>query len=110
MEERRKYIRIPERSHISYKIITGKKADEYITRDISKGGIRFLVHDFIPKDSILKIKLTLYKTSVTFEAVVRTIWIKQIPYSDQYEIGVQFIDIPSGAVSHLIDYIKIFLG
>lgn len=110
MEERRKYIRIPDESQISCKIITGKRAHEYMTKNISKGGIKFLVHDFIPKDSILKIKLVLYKTSATFEALVRTMWVRQVPNSDQYEIGVQFIDIPHEAVDHLIDYIKIFLS
>ena len=110
MEERRKYIRIPDNSHISYKIVpVENKKGEYMTKDISQGGLRFTVHQFIPKDSLLKIKLTLNKTAATFEGLVKVMWIKEVPYTIDYEIGVQFMDIPQKAAEHLMDYIKIFL-
>ena len=108
--ERRKYVRIPDGSQITYQVITGKKACDYITRDLSRGGIRFFVKNFFQKDSILKIKLTMDRAPVTFEAVVKTAWVSQVPHSDQYEIGAQFIDMPSEAVGHLIDYIRIISG
>ena len=108
--ERRKYIRIPEQSQIFYKIIPSEKTKGYTTRDISQGGIRFKVHEFIPKDSQLKIRLTLRETSFTFEAIVQAICISEMPYGQAYEVGVKFIDIPVPAANYLINYIKAFLA
>lgn len=109
MEERRKYIRVPDSSQISYKCISKEHVDEQLTKDVSQGGIRFVVHDFVPKDSYLKIRLTLSKTSASFEAMVRVVWTKRIPYRDGYELGVEFVDISPQAVQHLVNYIKVFL-
>ena len=106
MLERRKFIRIPESSQISYEILSKLKAGDYLTRDISQGGIRFFVHEFIRRDSILKIKLTLVKTTFYFEALAKVVWISEDTLSERYEVGVEFVDIPQNASEHLIDYIR----
>ena len=108
MVDRRKFVRIPESSHISYKCISKEKISDYITRDVSQGGIRFLAHDFIPKGSYLKIKLDLCGSSIVIEAMVRLVWIRGVPHRDEYEVGVEFIDMPPHAAMHLISYIKDF--
>ena len=110
MIDRRKYIRIPEQTQISYTIIPSEKTEEYITKDISQGGIRFMVHEFIPKDSQLRVKFSLSGSSFVFEAVVQIIWTQELPYEESYEIGVKFIDIPAEALDCLISYIKAFLA
>ena len=107
MEERRKYVRIPENSKISYKCVSKEHIDEQLTKDVSQGGIRFVVHDFIPKDSYLKMRLTLSRTSASFEAMVRVVWTRRIPYKDGYEVGVQFVDISPQAVQLIVNYIKV---
>ena len=108
MSELRKYARIPEDSQIFYEIIPipSGKARDGATKDISQGGIRFLTQEFIPKDSHLKIRLTLNKTLFSFEALVKFVWIRQLRYSEIYEVGVEFIDIPPKALEYLINYIK----
>ena len=87
--ERRKYIRIPEQSQIFYTVIPIEKTSGYTTKDISQGGIRFMVHEFIPKNSQMKVRLTLSRTSFTFEAIVQAIWISEMPYGQAYEVGVK---------------------
>ena len=109
MDERRKYISIPSKLEISYNIIPTATVTQDATSDISQGGIRFVVHQFIPKDSRLKVRLTFDVFGTTIEALVRLVWIKELPHSDAYEIGVQFIDIPREAADHLINYIKLFV-
>jgi c-di-GMP-binding flagellar brake protein YcgR len=110
MEERRRYVRIPENLEISYKVIpAGEKPSSYTTRDVSEGGIRFLVHDFIPKDSRLKIRLALCKDSVVIEALVHLVWINKSMHGDSYEIGVEFLDISQKAAELLANCIKEFL-
>jgi len=105
MIERRRFVRIPEDSAISYEVQPNTKIEEFLTRNISQGGICFFVHKFIPKDSHLKIKLSLKKISFYFEALVRLVWIKKDAHSERYEIGVEFINIPKEATEHLIAYI-----
>ena len=106
MHERRQYIRIPESAEISYRRLPGTKASGYLTLDISRGGICFLVHEFLPVNSILKVKLRLKKDYFTFEALVRVKWIKEDTIASRFEIGVEFTDISPAASRHLISYIR----
>ena len=106
MEERRRYLRIPAHMQILYEVLHTAAMKEQSTKDISQGGIRFMVHEFIPKNSQMKVRLTLSRTSFTFEAIVQAIWISEMPYGQAYEVGVKFIDIPVPAANYLINYIK----
>lgn len=106
MLERRRYVRIPEGSPISYEVMSCAKTAEFITKDISQGGVRFFVHEFIPKDSILRIRLTLEKTTFSFEAIVRVAWIREDPHNERYEVGVEFSSISKKTTEHLINYIR----
>jgi len=108
MEERRKYIRISEKLQIFYEVVPSERKGEYITRDISQSGIRFLAHDFIPKNSCLRVKLT-FNTSFSFEAFSRLVWIRERSHSEEYEVGLEFINIPQEAKTYLIDRIKIHI-
>lgn len=105
MIEKRKYIRIPERLGIFYEITPSAKTGEQVTKDISHGGIRFLIRDFIPKDSRLKIRIT-FKTFFSLEALVKVVWIREVPDGEEFEVGTQFIDMPREAQAYLINYIE----
>lgn len=106
MIERRRFIRIPDSSQISYEILTELKVKDFLTKNISQGGLRFFVHEFIPHNSILKIRLTLSKSAFCFETLAKVVWVSEDPHSERYEIGVEFVNIPRNATEHLIDYIK----
>ena len=106
MQERRRFARIPENSQINYEVPSDIKAKDFLTRDLSRGGIRFFAHEFISKDSLLKIRLTLEKIPFSFEAFVKVIWVREDASSQRYEAGAEFIDIPKRAGEYLTDYIK----
>ncbi|MFC1708555.1 PilZ domain-containing protein [Candidatus Omnitrophota bacterium] len=106
MEERRKFVRIPEQSEISYKILPNPKTTAFTTSDIGQGGIRFFVSEHIPKDSIIQIRLTIKNIPFSFTAVVKTRWVKKASHADRYEVGVEFVNIPNEASNYLISYIK----
>ena len=109
MRERRKFVRIPENLPISYKLMPSIKTEEIITQDISQGGLRFFVYEFVPKNNFLKIRITLKKIYFSFEALVRVVWIKEQPLAERYEVGVEFINMPKETAERLIDYIKKYL-
>jgi c-di-GMP-binding flagellar brake protein YcgR len=106
MDERRKYVRIPEKAEISYSVVSAAISGQCTTSDVSQGGIRFTTDHFIPKDSRLKVKITFSDASVTIEALVKMVWIKELPAGGLYEIGAQFIDISQKASDHLLGYIQ----
>lgn len=106
ISERRKYIRVPESLRIVYEILPAVEAKEYLTKDISQRGLRFLTHEFISKDSCLRIKLSFPKTLFSFEALVKCVWIREKPFSDDFEVGVEFIDLPLDIQRYLISYIQ----
>ncbi len=105
-QDRRRYTRVPECLQIAYEILPSDTIKEYLTKDISQGGIRFLTHEFIPKGSSLKIRIIFPKTLFSFEALVRCMWIKEVPYSEEFEVGVEFMDLPPEIIDYLIGYIR----
>ena len=107
MKERRKFIRISDRSQISYRVLPSEQSKRLITKNISQSGIRFLVHDFIPKDKLLEISLNIEKIHFSFTAIVKTRWFSKEHGSERYEIGVEFVNIPQKAAGHLVDYIRL---
>ncbi len=105
-QERRRYVRVPESLQIIYEILPREVIKEHLTKDISQGGIRFLTHEFIPKDSRLRIRLTFLRALFSFEALVKCMWVREMPCGEEFEVGVEFIDLPSEILKYLINYIK----
>lgn len=106
MKERRQYVRIPEQAEITYRVLADNRVLGFLTRDVSQGGIRFLAHDFIPKDSLIEIKLSLSKIYFSFETLAKVAWVYKQPYNERYEVGVEFVSIPPDIVGRLIQYIR----
>jgi len=110
MQERRRYTRVPESVQLSYEILPAESIKQYLTKDISQGGIRFFAREFIPKGSRLKIRISFPRTLFSFEALVQCMWIKEMPYSEEYEVGVEFVDLPPEILDYLITYIRVSLN
>jgi len=106
MNEKRKFVRILESAEISYRLISKVKLKGTLSKDISKGGLRFTVRDFVPKDSIMKIKINLRKIPLSFETTGKVKWIRRMPSSERFEIGVEFVEITRSVLIHLDQYIQ----
>ncbi len=109
MEERRKFVRIPDSLEISYKSLPKMESKYFYTKNIGQGGICFMVHEFVPKNSKLKIRINFKKISFSFEALGNVRWVKKERYGERYEVGVELISIPPEATVHLINYIRTIL-
>lgn len=104
--ERRKFIRIPEASQITYRVVSQSKTAQFVTQNLSQGGVRFFVHDFVPVGSILKIKINFEKAYFNVEALAQVKWVEEDLLSERFEVGVKFIDIPPHTTKCIIDYIN----
>ena len=105
MRERRRFLRIPESLPLTYELLLDQQIDGCITKDISREGVRFFIHKFVPKYSLLKIRIVLKKVSFSIEALVRVIWIRRAAKRQGYEVGAEYVSIAPEAVKRLSDYI-----
>ncbi|MFH0771873.1 MAG: PilZ domain-containing protein [Candidatus Omnitrophota bacterium] len=94
--ERREHPRVGVAMPVSYRGIrqSGDSAMNAITRDISRGGIRLLVDEFISVFTRLVVDISIPSTVKPVRVVSKVAWVRKRPHGDQYEVGMQFIDIP----------------
>ena len=92
MIERRKFIRIPQSSEISYEIAGDPKTKAFLTKNVSQNGICFFTHELIPVGTILKVRFALKIFS--YEGFVKVIWATEDTRNDRFEVGAGFISIP----------------
>ncbi len=75
-----------------------------LASNISQGGVKLTVYEFIPIGSMLEMQVQLPDLK-TVNVKGRVMWVNEIAYSERYEIGVQFIP-QDVAASTIGDYIK----
>ncbi|MBN2120172.1 MAG: PilZ domain-containing protein [Candidatus Omnitrophica bacterium] len=109
MQERRRFVRIPERLAIAYKILPSDKPAGFLTKNISQAGLRFFVHDFVKPASLLEVRVSFEKVRFSLEAIARVVWVEKEAHSERYEVGVEFATISKKAASQLISYIETIL-
>ncbi|MFA6281958.1 MAG: PilZ domain-containing protein [Candidatus Omnitrophota bacterium] len=109
MKERRRFIRVPESSEITYRVVSLARIDYFVTKNLSREGARFFVHEFIPIGTILRIKIKLKKTYFSFEALAQVRWVEEDLLNERFEIGVKFIDIPRNTAKYLDEYLDSLL-
>lgn len=102
MRERRRLVRIPDDSQVSYRILPEARTERFIAQDISSRGMRFFVHEFIPVGRSLKIQINFEAKMFIFETNVRVIWCREDSHNQRYEVGVEFVDTPRERIRRLI--------
>jgi len=106
--ERRKYVRIPKSFSLSFYIknVTERKLDESITKDISRGGLRFTSSHSLKQGAHLVLEIGIpyiAPKKLSLEAFV--VACKEITLGMVYEIRVQFITVDDQALQ-LFDLIE----
>lgn len=75
----------------------GSAFDSSHTVDISKGGVGFLTSKFIPVDTKMAIELALEPKREPVLAIGQVKWVRQLPRSDFFRVGMMFADIADGS-------------
>ena len=91
--ERRKFVRIRQRDIVNYAILFQFKSSRKLTQDLSLRGARFISDNFIPIHAILKLEIKLMDMPRMINAVARVAWIREIFDDENFEVGVEFMDI-----------------
>lgn len=91
MIDKRKFIRIPHSLQIAYEIASSPKTQFYLTRNVSRGGVCFFTREFIPKETLLKLRFSLPGSS--YDGFARVVWIIEDSKHERFEIGAEFMTL-----------------
>lgn len=107
VKERRRFPRINARLPLQYKDIQ-RPIETYsgtLTRDIGEGGIRFIANEFLSIFTRLLVEASIPSFSRPIKAISKVAWIRKIPSGNQYDVGVQFMDMTEEDKKHLTSFI-----
>ena len=76
-----------------------------VVKNLSQGGIRLQVTDFIPTNSRLQVFLHL-PDQQTMELRIQPTWIAEIPHLNRYELGARFVEMSENQESIVESYQK----
>lgn len=87
-QNRRKAPRVNFKRAINYSSLGDNKEFNGVTKDISEGGLRLISFEYVPENKNLSIEVQLDDDIVKTAGIV--VWVKELPYSGRYEIGLEF--------------------
>jgi c-di-GMP-binding flagellar brake protein YcgR len=107
IKEKRKYSRINARLPLQFKDIQ-RPIEAYagsLTKDISEGGIRFVSNEFLSIFTRLLLEISIPSFSRPIKAISKVAWIRKVPRSSQYNVGLKFMDMTEEDSKHLASFI-----
>jgi c-di-GMP-binding flagellar brake protein YcgR len=107
VKERRGTPRISARLPLQYKDIQ-RPIETYsgtLTKDVSEGGVRFIANEFLSVFTRLLLEVSVPSFSRPIKAISKVAWIQKIPRSNQYNVGVQFMDMTEEDKKQLTSFI-----
>jgi Tfp pilus assembly protein PilZ len=91
--DKRRFPRLPFKEAVKFQTGEFNSPDGSLSRDLSHGGICLTINEFIP----VKGEVILYIQREDEERVVElkgtVAWIKVIPDSERYQVGIEFHDL-----------------
>ena len=89
VNERRQFGRVDFREPIQFRI-GEQKIIGCLAQDISDGGIKVNSFEFLPLNTEIQLNIQL-KDEDAADLAGKVVWIQQVPFSDQFQIGVKFL-------------------
>jgi len=72
-----------------------------VSKDVSESGMQILSFYFYSVKHKIMLDLKLSEDSAPVRSLGRVIWISQIPYQEQYRIGIEFDELNEDYTMHL---------
>ncbi len=102
--ERRISSRIKLLGLTCYQIKGTPEYNNVVSNDIGLGGISFIVNNFIPPQTPVKLEINLL--SRILSPAGRVAWALPLPHSYRYRVGIEFMQINPMEKEFLADYLK----
>ncbi|NTV29038.1 MAG: PilZ domain-containing protein [Candidatus Omnitrophica bacterium] len=88
--ENRKYPRVPFKRSVKCTIGKDDVQTGEIAQDLSEGGIRIRSNLFISLGQEVNLSLQLHEAEEIVEVTGRVVWVRYIPHSEIYQVGIEF--------------------
>lgn len=92
--EQRAYRRVEHSEPVRYEFKDPDHFGGCVSYDISEGGIKLRLHEFVALGTELVLNIHLTPDRMV-ECMGKVVWVRQLPYVDQYQVGIEFEDIDS---------------
>jgi c-di-GMP-binding flagellar brake protein YcgR len=89
--ERRKFPRVDFREPIKFQTPSSSANGGCLGRDLSEGGLRINFESFVKPNTAMGFELRLAPAQETVSLEGRVAWAYQVPLSDRYQLGIEFI-------------------
>ena len=86
------------------------KTVDTLTKDISRGGLRCLSPAPFPVASEVRVELVLSAGQAPLTVIGNTKWFRTLPYSDMFEVGMSFVELPEETERRLSTYLDRLSG
>lgn len=105
-EEKRKYIRFDSHLPVRFQLKESpSKFGHTLSRDISEGGMRLILNEFLRPKTELLLEMIILGRIINPSA--RIVWSQRISHSDNYQMGLEFLEmerIEKEKLKKYIDY------
>ena len=91
--DKRQYSRFSFRKSVEYQTREEGMPSGSLSDDISKSGVRIRVQEFIPLRTVLTLKIHMTEPARTVPVKGEVVWVREVPYSEVYDIGIRFTEI-----------------
>jgi hypothetical protein len=95
IDERRSFPRLRHAEAVQFQFKNPRYFGGCLSCDLSEGGARLRLNDFIPLNTQLILQIRLAAERVV-DCVGRVVWVQKERYGDSYQVGLEFSDAPSG--------------
>lgn len=104
-DEKRRYPRFNTHLPIRFQLKESPSKFGYtLSRDISEGGMRLILNEFIrPKTEVLLETILLGRI---FNPITKVVWAQRISHSDNYQLGLEFLEMDGLERRKLKEYIE----
>ena len=102
--ERRRFARVPFGAPVRAEQIpqpVPNRCCHLLSEDLSEGGLRLSSPDFFPVEQRVLLDVDTATMDDPIRVLGKVVWVEQVPYADQWRVGVEFSDVPTEARSRL---------
>ena len=93
--ERRRFSRVKAGLEVEFRPLADprRRMAGSLSRDLSAGGIQLTTSRFLARDSRLVLLFAPPRAGRQLRAVARVSWVKERPFSEFYDCGLEFVEI-----------------
>lgn len=88
-EDKRQFCRMIHSEPVQYQFKDPSQFGGCVSKDLSEGGVRILLNDFVPLNSELSLKIRLADESI-IESTGRVVWVERSRFGETYQAGLDF--------------------